>query len=400
MEGQKAQAAPAALAPPPGNPRFPGLDGMRALATASVLIFHVGLHSDTLGSSGWRQWLGEMTFGPSMFFMFSGFLLYRPFVSARYLGTPRPTTTSFFRTRALRVIPAYWVALTLLAIYPGLRGDVFGSDFWAYYGMAHIYSGDTVAGGLVISWTLCTELTFYLALPIVAFLGAWAATRFGVRRSRVLELVALAVVALLSFYWLYHFDRLPGYSAMDFAHSLWLPGMAMFFATGMALAILTVQLPGERSLRDRIPSWWAFSVGCFALALFIYWVRLPLDLKAPELAVLNGLLSMIALLPCVFARPTDRGPERFLAGPTMLWLGLIAYGVYLYHSPIARKLSEEGVGSSSLGGYLLILAIVTALSVALATLSYYFVERPALRYKYRRGRSRAIEPAPAGAVSE
>jgi peptidoglycan/LPS O-acetylase OafA/YrhL len=69
-----------------------------------------------------------------VFFALSGFLLYRPYLAARLAGRPQPSTRSFLRRRWLRILPAYWVALTVLAIWPGLPG-VFTGDWWRYYGL-------------------------------------------------------------------------------------------------------------------------------------------------------------------------------------------------------------------------------------------------------------------------
>lgn len=64
----------------------------------------------------------------------------------------------------LRILPAYWLALTVLALYPGLTG-VFGNDWWRYYLLVEIYDGDVGAGGMLQTWSLCIEAAFYVALP-------------------------------------------------------------------------------------------------------------------------------------------------------------------------------------------------------------------------------------------
>ena len=146
-----------------GNERFPLLDGVRALATISVVAFHVPFATGALGDTGWRAWLAYLTFGPPLFFILSGFLLYRPFLTGR-----ETSATTFLRKRAMRIFPAYWVLLTVFWIWPGL--PIAGGDVWKYYGLAHVYDGATVLGGLGVSWTLCTELAFYLVLPGAAWL--------------------------------------------------------------------------------------------------------------------------------------------------------------------------------------------------------------------------------------
>jgi peptidoglycan/LPS O-acetylase OafA/YrhL len=375
---------PDALAPPPGNPRFPLLDGWRGLALLSVVAFHAGvLVAEPPVDTAWEDLVLSMTFGPQMFLMFSGFLLYRPFVSARVYSTPRPSAGTFWRRRALRVLPAYWVALTLLAIWPGLQGDVFGEP-WTYYGFLQIYSGETALSGISVAWTLGTEFSFYLALPLVVLFAERAGERYGLRRARMLELAGYAAVAIACYIWLRHFSSADPSAR---AKTLWLPGQAAFFAAGMTLALLSVPLPGERSVRAVIGQRWvAFSAGCFALAAAIYVVNMEGAgyVNVDRVFFLNGLLSALAIAPTVFAVREDRGPERFLNNATLGWVALISYGAYLYHTPLLHELDQEGLGGPSFPGFLLLLGVGLGLSVLLGALSYYLLERRVLRYKHRR----------------
>jgi peptidoglycan/LPS O-acetylase OafA/YrhL len=129
------EAIPPAVAPPPGNPRFPLVDGVRAIAAISVLFFHAGI-----GSSVPLVYAYQFASGVPIFFLVSGFLLYRPFVAGRLRSSGRKIRIrDFARRRLLRIVPAYWVALTLLAIYPTLSGGVFGSRAPIYYGFAQDY---------------------------------------------------------------------------------------------------------------------------------------------------------------------------------------------------------------------------------------------------------------------
>jgi len=125
---------PDAVAPPPGNPRFPLFDSLRAIAALSVLVYHVGLLAQIDFSSGYGRLLADLNVGVTIFFLISGFLLYRPYVAARHGGSPAPRLADYARRRALRILPAYWLALTVLAITPGL-GEVFGPDWFVYYGL-------------------------------------------------------------------------------------------------------------------------------------------------------------------------------------------------------------------------------------------------------------------------
>ena len=184
-----------AVAPPPGNPRFPLIDSLRALAALSVLVYHTGYASLASFVAWYGPVVGHLDVGVPLFFAISGFLLYRPFFAARYRGAERPRTRDYMRRRVLRIVPAYWLALTVLAIYPGLTG-VFGSDWWRYYGFLQIYSLDTILGGLPQTWSLAVEASFYLALPFYA-IAIGRICRGRDRRATVaIELAALALLAL------------------------------------------------------------------------------------------------------------------------------------------------------------------------------------------------------------
>ena len=105
----------------------------------------------------------------AVFFVLSGFLLYRPFFNAELTDAPRPRIRDFARRRVLRIVPAYWLTLTALAIFPGLVG-VFSDHWWRYYGFLQVYSSPPLLRitGIPVAWSLCIEVSLYLALPFYA----------------------------------------------------------------------------------------------------------------------------------------------------------------------------------------------------------------------------------------
>jgi peptidoglycan/LPS O-acetylase OafA/YrhL len=110
--------------------------------------------------------------GVRIFFMISAFLLYRPYAMAHLHGVSEPALRTYAMRRALRILPAYWVALTVLAIWPGLRG-VWTENWWVYYGMLQGYWGSTQFSGLTVAWSLTVEVAFYAALPFLALSLGW-----------------------------------------------------------------------------------------------------------------------------------------------------------------------------------------------------------------------------------
>jgi peptidoglycan/LPS O-acetylase OafA/YrhL len=194
-----ASAPSPALTPPPGNPRFALFDSLRGIAVLAVVVFHAFLVCGSLE----RRVIGDAagvlgSHGPIVFFAISGFLLYRPWVAARAAQAPPLRALGYARRRALRILPAYWTALTVLAIYPGISG-VFSGDWWRYYLFLQLYDGDTLSRAIPVAWTLCVEVSFYAALPLwAAGMRALSAGRPAWLRGEIgaLALVAVAGAAL------------------------------------------------------------------------------------------------------------------------------------------------------------------------------------------------------------
>ena len=178
--GPGAPAAGDTLAEVPGglgssSGRFAGFDGLRAVAA-------LGARHPRRPARGVRgprprgHYLSRLDVGVAVFFVLSGFLLYRPFVARRMDGRPASGTRPYLRNRFLRIFPAYWLALTVLAVVLDVRDrNDFQSlgDFVTYYGLLQSYSADTALGGLQQAWTLTNEVAFYLLPPLWAAGGAW-----------------------------------------------------------------------------------------------------------------------------------------------------------------------------------------------------------------------------------
>src|SRR5439155_8306716 len=85
--------------------------------------------------------------GVAIFFVISGFLLYRPFAASRAAGQPAPRTGPYAWRRVLRIVPAYWLALTVTVVVLG-RWEVFHpAHLLTFYGRGQAYRGPTIGGG-------------------------------------------------------------------------------------------------------------------------------------------------------------------------------------------------------------------------------------------------------------
>jgi peptidoglycan/LPS O-acetylase OafA/YrhL len=374
---------------------FPCFDGYRALAAGAVLLLHVGVASGfVFRNEDIGQYVFRLDVGVAVFFLISGFLLYRPFVAAHLTdGGAGPRLRNYFRGRFLRIFPAYWVALTAVVLFqhgPTHRIHDFG-DFIAYYGLLQQYTVRHHFGGIQQAWTLCVEVSFYLFLPM----WAWAMRSLAKRAANRLavELGGLVVLYATGLLWRGLFAHLdPSHSNLGL-HVL--PAFFDEFALGMGLAVLSVWFvrngrtwrPFE--LAGRYP--WV----CWLLAAVCFWAA-STQLDIPQnygilsakqwlaWTISYGLTAFFLLLPGIFG-PQDRGVVRgFLRNPVIRYLGIVSYGVYLWHEFFIDKYFDwTGNTRLALTGSTLVgfVVFVAGLSVLAATISYYVVERPALRLR-------------------
>jgi peptidoglycan/LPS O-acetylase OafA/YrhL len=378
-------AAPPVVAPPPGHPRFPLLDSLRAVAAIGVLLNHAAFVSGAGPAHWWGAATSNGNLGIAVFFVLSGFLLYRPFVHAQLNGAPSTRLRDFARRRLLRIVPAYWLALTVLAIWPGLSPD-FAHDWWRYFFFLQVYDPYTVLGGIAQAWTLCVEIAFYLALPFVAVALGRLARNWDARTRVRRELVLLAAVAAASIALRYVSVE----NGSTVANTL--PAMLYWFALGMGLALVSAAIQGGwrlpqplRVLAERPALCWAGAAVAFAAVCLLFPNRTGFGYTAAGDTfahhLLGGAAALLLVLPAVLGDARPSWPRRLLALPTLAWLGLVSYGIYLWQQ-LAPTLHDHGVGDRpTTAAFVALLSATFAVSVACAALSYYAVERPILRFK-------------------
>lgn len=372
-----AAAAPN-LTPPTVNPRFPLFDSLRAVAALCVFAGHTVTGTETFTHDPTLfVWATHVAYeGVAIFFLISGFLLYRPFLVARRAGRP-PSLAAYARRRVLRIVPAYWVALSIFLAL-GFVGGVNGGDWWVFYGFGQIYRLHTIGSGIGVAWTLCIEVTFYAALP--AF--AWVSARLS-RKGVAGEVALLIVLAGGSLAYRAHFSSL-----FDLAKVSTLAGTFFWFALGMGLAVVSVAERGVAAfsrLTSTLRSWptvsWAVALALFCGDYALTHAVGQIGYSAVQLGihVLYGLIALFLLLPAVFGE-ADGGPVRRLLGTRMLsFVGLISYAFYLYHSIVIAQLnrfaSDHGIGAR----YAFVVVLSLVVSMLCAVVSFYVLERPLMR---------------------
>lgn len=369
--------------------RLKGFDGLRACAVILVMAYHSGNVVGAASHGPLAPVVAALKAGVTVFFVISGFLLYLPHARAIGDGSEAPGWRDYARRRAARILPGYWVALTMLAATTLITG-VFTPRWWSFYGLVQIYGNRTLEGGLGVAWTLAVEASFYVALPLVAWgIRRVVAGTTGTRPART-QLAIIAGLALASLElrgWLAGSLVRP-VAVRRLAEASWLPFLWDWFALGLALAVLRAEWERGSAVLSRVQALARRPAACWGLAGAVFTVGIVLQhgerfLSAYGLAthvtlgVAAALFVLPAVLPSTEALPRQSRPLTLLRSRPLAWLGTISYGVYLWHVPL-RDLMYGLMGSPRGGLWLPVMFVLTLVfGVALGAASWYLVERPA-----------------------
>lgn len=380
--------------------RLRGVDGLRAVAASSVLVYHVWRGAAPDGQP--MRLLAVETVAPhlrhgvTLFFVLSGFLLFRPFASAAIRNVPLPRFRSYLVNRALRILPAYWVILVAIGLVldaalvrgpgGGLHvGQIGLGNLLVCAALIQNYSESTLFTGIAPAWSLAAEATWYLALPLLALLAARAAAgrrSDGQRAGAVLLPVVLMVA--IGFTGKLAALRLVDWSARV-ETTLW--GTADFFAYGMIVAVVSIEL--ERG-RLRLPPWWRSAAVAAMIAISVVVVLFGATNLQPggggTYASNFAMALVCALLVALVVLPHDRlgfdtPVVRLLDSRVFAAVGVASYSLFLWHEPLALWLREHGLTEDGWLGLGWNLLLVCVISGALSALTYRAVERPALHLR-------------------
>src|SRR5665811_808771 len=367
--------------------RFSAGDALRGLSALGVMGLHVVEFA--LGGAGpittevyeaMRATYGAVGFLAltaglwiSVFFVLSGYLISRPFAKAYVNAGPMPGISRYARNRVLRIVPAFWVAVLATLVVFGLSGSSpwvlpltlgFGQVFApAQPFITHISQG----------WTLGAEMTFYVLVPVFAL--CWGRSAAGSKQARGARLLALALAML--------FGTI-AWRSLGPHEVTWIevfPGVAAYFAPGVALAAVEMAWPGRLasapSRRLAAPSL-LLGVGLFfAIAAtsgqFALW-RLLAQLAGAGLIVGGALLREWSGAP----------PWKLLRNRATDWLGERSYSIYVLHFGVALWLTDRlAVSGHPWETLLRVGPLAVLITFFLSDLSWRWVERPFLRLKGR-----------------
>jgi len=341
----------------------PALDGLRGLAVALVMVRHLG---QPVG-------VGGGAVGVGVFFALSGFLITTRLIEER-AGTGTVRLARFWARRACRLLPALAVMLAAVVAWFGLvehqsyRGP---AAFAALYAGNWAQIGGRSFGALSHVWTLAVEEHFYLLWPLL-FL---AVSRLK-PRTAVLVTVGGAAGSTLLRIGLFAAGASP--ERLQMGTDTRLDGLLLGCAAAFLLA--------RRRPRVGLP------VAVGAMAVLGALVAMP---PYHSFMLTAGYVVVPAAALLVIAHVVGSDPRSplitVLARKPLAGLGMVSYGLYLWHLPVYAVLLPHllslPVAVRS--------AVVVGVSIGVATVSYVAVERPFLRLKDRRWAGRGASPDPA-----
>ncbi len=329
----------------------PDIDGLRAIAVLLVVLNHAGL-----GFPG-----GFI--GVDVFFVISGYLITG--ILLRELAQGTFSFWAFWERRIRRIFPALAVvtACTLLAGYSILLPTDFKAlgksvvastlgysniNFWSESGY---FDTATAEKPLLHTWSLAVEEQFYLVIPAVLFL----LTRLGRRRWIATALSALFLASFVLSLWL-----VQRHSSFTF---YWLPTRAWELLAGSLLALAPAIPAANRALRQALAS--------IGLALIVVpAICYSKDTLFPGAAALPPVLGAMLLIATGASIPT--AVQRLLELKPVVFIGVISYSLYLVHWPPIAFANYLALGPLTAS----VRWSLVALSLALATLSWWLVETP------------------------
>ena len=345
---------------------LPAVEGMRACAAMGVVVTHVAFQTGHSSGAAGRLF-GRFDLAVAVFFALSGFLLWRGHAAAaRGLG-PRPRTGHYLRSRAVRIMPAYVVAVVvILTLLPD--ADHASPTVWlANLTLTQIYVPLTLTGGLTQMWSLSVEVSFYLALPVLALLA---------RRLPVGARVP-AIAALAGLSWACGWVPLHGASGINPLN--WPPAFFSWFAAGMLLAEWAhsgIGVP-HRLARQRV---------VMAVVAVLAYLVAASPLAGPEGLVpgtatqfavktaAGALVAFALVAPLVLDRVDT--PHRVLGCTAMVTLGRWSYGLFVWHLA-ALAMVFPVLGTFPFTGRMpSVLALTLIFGWAIAAVSYGLVESP------------------------
>jgi peptidoglycan/LPS O-acetylase OafA/YrhL len=345
---------------------MPGLDGLRALAVLAVIAFH-----EQLG------WAPGGLLGVGVFFTLSGYLI-TDLLLSQWRASGRMRLADFWLRRARRLLPALFVMLAVVTAWvtiadrarlASLRGAVaaaatYSSNWYLIITNNSYFARFAPPQPLDHLWSLAVEEQFYLIWPWLLLLGILTIRRRpGAVAWLAIPTLGLAAASTVAMLMLYQ----PGYDPTRVYEGTDTRAAGLLIGAALAMA-----WPSGKAARAGRGTRIALDVPAFAGLAVIAVMIWRVGQYSPFLYRGGMLLLSVATAAVVAAAAVPgSGIGRILAWRPLRWLGVRSYGIYLWHFPVIVLTSPANATED-----LPRAAAQTAASIALAALSWRFVEEP------------------------
>lgn len=329
------------------------IDGLRSIAVMLVVLYHFGFTGITGGFVG-----------VDVFFVISGFLITQ--IIAKQVANGTFSFKQFYTRRIKRLMPAmlamvsitfvvfsfvllpsdYEMLASSIIYVSGYLANIF---FWQEYG--GYFAGATQEAPLLHTWSLAVEEQFYVFWPVFILLTyRW----LGATKTIYVTLF-LTVGAVF-------FSEYANKVTIGAAYYL-LPTRAYELMIGALLALSWKNLPNPNK-----PTADLLSVGGLLMILYSAFTLS----KADTFPGFNALLPTIGTAFLIYSHRVHQGIiNNLLSNNIAVFIGLISYSLYLWHWPIIVMINYMDITLSLFGRIALV-----ALAIFIATLSFYFIEKP------------------------
>jgi peptidoglycan/LPS O-acetylase OafA/YrhL len=334
------------------------IDGLRALAILPVIFFHAG---SSLFSGGYV--------GVDVFFVISGFLISSIIISKLEAGDF--SFLEFFEKRVRRIlpplfviliisIPLSWVSMNPTQLDSFYKSLVSVSTFTSNMLFAkegNYFSAELEARPLLHTWSLGIEEQFYFVFPFLVFIA------FQLRKKLFLFFIIVFIGSLV----------------LSIRTSQQNPESAFYLLPTRAWELVLGALCSLAPIEKLRKSSSAEALAILGIGLIIY-ATTAFDSSTPFPSYFALVPTLGTCLVILFTQPSS-APGKLLCSPPLVWVGLLSYGLYLWHQPLFTfvHLLKSEVTKMEIGGVLLLVLI-------LSFLSQKFIETPFRKGKINRSK--------------
>ena len=332
------------------------IDGLRAVAVLSVILFHIN-----------SNWIPGGFLGVDIFFVISGYLI-TLILTKEIESTNKISISNFYKRRIKRIIPALLFVLIptlvvgFLLFTPNDFSSLLKSNVWAFFSAANIYFFSSIDTGyfatgsnelpLLHLWSLGVEEQFYILWPLILL---FILKYIHSITQRIFIISTLFILSLI-------LAQLTIVTNHSFSYYM-LPTRAWELLSGASVALLIRKGFKTKNIINEVIA----IIGL--LAIIFSFIFVSKSDSVPGLAALPTILGTSLLILSGISYQTHIG--RLLSFKAFVAIGLVSYSAYLWHWPILAFLRYSMV---EINLYIAILVIV--LTFILAMISYFFIETP------------------------